>query len=69
MLGQVVATHEAAEAHGTGELFLSRVGTSVARQLIGASESPLAALPLALEGLLTCWNRRQWKLSFDFFGI
>lgn len=51
---QVVATHEAAVANGTGKLFLPRVSASVARQLVRAGESPLAAFPLALEGLLTC---------------
>lgn len=56
MLGEVVASHEAAEACGTGKPFLPRVRPPVAGQLVGAGEPPLAALPLALEGLLTCWN-------------
>lgn len=30
VLGQVVATHEAAVAHGAGETLLSRVGSTVA---------------------------------------
>lgn len=54
VLGQVVAAHETAVAHGTGEPLLPGVGAVVARQLIGARELPLAVLPLASEGLLTC---------------
>lgn len=54
MFGQVVAAHEATEAHGAGEPLLSRVRAAVARQLVGAGETPVAALPLAPEGLLTC---------------
>lgn len=54
VLGQVVAAHEAAEAHGAGKPFLSCMGSTVARQLIRARESPLTALPLAFEGLFTC---------------
>lgn len=34
MLGQVVATHEAAEAHGAGEPFLSGVRSPVAGQFV-----------------------------------
>lgn len=56
VLGQVVAAHEAAVTHGTGKPFLSSVGTSVSGQLVRASKSPLAALPLAFEGLLTYWT-------------
>lgn len=54
VFGQVVAAHEAAEAHWAGKLFLPRVGSAVAGQLIGASEAPLAALPLAFVWFLTC---------------
>lgn len=54
MLGQVVAAHETALAHGTGKPLLSRVGPAVARQLVRAGELPLAAFPLAFERLLTC---------------
>lgn len=54
VLGQVVTAHETAVAHGTGEPLLPRVGSVVARQLIGSSELPLTVFPLALEGLLTC---------------
>lgn len=59
VLGEVVAPHEAAEAHGTGETLLPCVGPSVAGQLVGASESPLAALPLASKGLLS------WKTDSE----
>ncbi|KAI4789646.1 hypothetical protein KUCAC02_035115 [Chaenocephalus aceratus] len=52
--GEVVTPHEAAEAHGTGEPLLPCVGPSVAGQLVGASQSPLAALPLASKVLLPC---------------
>lgn len=54
VLGQVVAAHETAVAHGTGEPLLPGVGAVVARQLVGARELPLAVFPLASEGLLTC---------------
>lgn len=54
MLGQVIAAHEPAVAHGTGEPLLPGVRAVVARQLVGARELPLAVFPLASEGLLTC---------------
>lgn len=54
MLGEVVAAHETAEAHGAGEPFLTGVGPTVARKLIGARESPLASFPLTFERFLTC---------------
>lgn len=55
VLGKVVTTHEAAEAHWAGKLFFSRVGSAMPGQLIGASETPLATLPLAFIRFLTCW--------------
>lgn len=72
VLGQVVATHEAAEAHGTGKPFLAGVGTSVARQLVRACESPLTSLPLAFEGLLPYWSTNsevEAGVYLDFFFL
>lgn len=53
---QVVGAGEAAVADGALEGLCPRVLPVVARQLVGAREPPVAALPRALVGLLT-WNR------------
>lgn len=53
MFGQVVATHEAAVAQMADKLLFSRMCAAMARQFVRASKSPLTALPLAFEGLLT----------------
>lgn len=63
---QVVATHEAALANWTDKLFFPRVSASVARQLVWAGEFPLAAFPLALEGLLTC-EKQKTDVSVIFY--
>lgn len=54
VLDQVVAPHEALVAQGAQEAFFSRVGASVAGELIGAGELLLAVRPGTGEGPLTC---------------
>ena len=52
--GEVVGAREAAIAVHALERLGARVLAVVARQLVGAREPPLAALPRALVRLLTC---------------
>lgn len=54
MFGQVVAAHEAPVAHSAHKLLLTSVRAAVARQLVGAGELLIAALPKTAERLLTC---------------
>lgn len=61
VLGQVVAAHEAAVAHGAGKALLAGVCAAVPRQLVGAGEVALAALPVAAERLLACRGRQRHK--------
>lgn len=53
VFGEVVAAHEPPLAHGTDELLLAGVRAPVARELVGAGEPLVAAVPAAAEGLLT----------------
>lgn len=52
VLGEVVAAHESPVANGTHELLLAGVCPPVTRQLVGASEPLVAAVPAAAERLL-----------------
>lgn len=70
VFGQVVAAHEAPLAHTTHELFLARVCSAVARQLIGTGKLLVAAIPVAAEGLLACrgsgqYVSRKWAESWS----
>lgn len=49
VLGQVIAAHEAPIAQLAAEALLARVSAAMARQLVGARESPAASRPLAAE--------------------
>lgn len=53
VLRQVVGPHEATLTNFAAELLLAGVRPLVARQLVRAAEPPPAAVPLALERLLT----------------
>lgn len=54
VLGEVVAAHEPPVAHGAHELLLAGVRPPVTRQLVGAGEPLVAAVPAAAERLLAC---------------
>lgn len=74
MLDQVVAPHEALVAQGAQEALLSRVGASVAGQLVGAGELLLAVRPGAREGSLSCRTETLYyhinilKMTFLFIN-
>lgn len=52
VLGEVVAAHESPVANGADEFLLTGVCPPVTRQLIGASEPLVTAVPAAAERLL-----------------
>jgi hypothetical protein len=54
VLGQVVAAHEAAVAHGAGELLLPGVSAFVTGELVRACKPLVTLFPEADEGFLTC---------------
>ena len=53
VLGQVVAAHEAAVAHGAGELLLAGVGALVPGEFVRACKALIAVFPHADEWFLT----------------
>lgn len=60
MFGEVVAAHEPPVAHGAHKFLLAGVRPPVTRQLIGASEPLVTAVPAAAEWLLA-WRRERRK--------
>lgn len=61
--GKVVRSGEGAGADGALEGFGARVFPVVSGQLIGASETPVAAVPRAAVRLLTCREEKKEGLS------
>jgi len=61
--GQVIGTGEAALAHLAAERLGARVFAVVARQLVGARETPLTFRPVASVRLFAC---QKTKLHFYF---
>lgn len=57
--GEVVGPGEGARAHRALEGFGARVLPEVTRQLVGASEAPVAAVPRAPVRLLTCGGGKK----------
>lgn len=57
--GKVVRSGEGAGADGALEGFGARVFPVVSGQLIGASETPVAAVPRAAVRLLTCREKKK----------
>lgn len=61
VFGQVVAAHKAPVTHRTDKFLLARVRASVARELVGAGELLVTAVPAAAERLLPYEEPRQDK--------
>lgn len=47
MLAEVIAPHEALVTYWTREAFLTRVGSKMSRELVGAGKSLAASFPIA----------------------